>query len=287
MSLATTQGKGRNIFVAIFFSFTALFSLLALVSSVIDMVKASNASTWPVVDGVVISSQVRRGCKNMAHYLPSVNYRYTVKGHEYVGGRIAFGANICGSESHAATIASAYPQGKVVSVHFDPTSPNESTLIEGRTEDGIWLAFIFAPLILAVSLPSAYHYASLCLTSQSTRPAQKGAQAGDFDIERHNEARSLSRLLEFRHCVSCRRPVPHSPGLAPRYPAIWPPQPPVPDRPSPRALCHVRAPANHPLAEHHRSHVDSVRHRRRCLRSPCEHLGGEVNCPCASESAPK
>jgi uncharacterized protein DUF3592 len=177
---STSRGKGRNIFVAVFFTFTALFSLWALASSVKDVIKATAASTWPVVEGVVLSSQVQRGCKNFAYYLPFVSYRYTVERQEYVGRRIAFGANICSSESDAAKIANAYPEGKTIQVHFDPASPDESALNVSRTEAGTWPVFIFALLIFSISLPVAYHYIKLCLTSQSTGPARKAAQSGDF-----------------------------------------------------------------------------------------------------------
>lgn len=172
---STTQGKGRNIFVAVFFAFTALFSLLAFTSSVMDAIKASTASTWPTVDGVVVSSQVQRGCKNLAYYLPFVTYRYTVERQEYVGRRIAFGANTCSSESDATKITNAYPEGKTVQVHFDPSFPHESVLNVSGTETGTWPVFIFALLIFSISAPVAYHYIMLYLTSQSTGPAQKAA----------------------------------------------------------------------------------------------------------------
>ena len=180
MHPSTTQGKGLNIFLAVFFSFTALFSLWAFTSSVKDAISASGAATWPVVDGVIVSSQVRPACKGLAYFLPFVNYRYTVERQEYVGRRIAFGANICSTESNAARIANAYYEGKSVQVHFDPDSPEESALDVSRTESGIWLVFIFAPLIFSISLPIAYRFIKLCLTSQSTGPARKTAQSGDF-----------------------------------------------------------------------------------------------------------
>lgn len=177
---STNQGKCQGIFIALFFTLTALFSLWALASSVRDVIRASSASTWPVVDGVIISSQIRRGCKGLVYYLPFVSYQYTVEQEEYLGRRIAFGANVCTSENNAARIISAYPKGKAIQVHFDPSSPDESALDVSRTEAGTWLVFIFAPLILFVSLPVAYHYIKLCLTSQSTGPARKTAQSGDF-----------------------------------------------------------------------------------------------------------
>ncbi|MBK1679657.1 DUF3592 domain-containing protein [Rhodocyclus tenuis] len=180
MLSSTPQGKASNIFVAVFFSFTALFSLWAFTSSVNAVINVSVAATWPVVDGVIVSSKVRPACKGLAYYLPFVNYRYTVERQEYVGRRIAFGANICSTESNAARITNVYSEGKSVQVHFDPASPEESALDVSRTESGTWPVFIFALLIFAISLPIAYHFLKLCLTSQSTGPARKTAQSGDF-----------------------------------------------------------------------------------------------------------
>lgn len=149
MPPSTTQGRGLNIFVALLFSFTTLFSLWALASSVNDFAKASASSAWPVTDGVVVSSQVQRGCKNLASYLPDVRYRYTVGQQEYLARRIQFGDNLCRSKSDAERIVSAYSEGKSIQVHFDPASPNNAALNVSSTEAGTWSVFIVALIILA------------------------------------------------------------------------------------------------------------------------------------------
>lgn len=180
MPPSTTRGRGLNIVVATLFSFTTLFSLWALTSSFNDFAKASASSSWPVTDGVVVSSQVQRGCKNLASYLPDVRYRYTVGQQEYLARRIKFGDNLCRSKNDAERIASAYPEGKTIQVYFDPASPNNAALNVSSTEAGTWSVFIVALIIFSGSLPIAYYYIKLCLTSQSTGPAQKPAQSGDF-----------------------------------------------------------------------------------------------------------
>jgi hypothetical protein len=176
----TTQRRALNIVVALFFTFVALFSLWALTSSAKDFAKASASPTWPFTDGVVVSSQVQRGCKNLAYYLPVVRYRYMVGGQEYVGRRITFGDNLCRSKGDAEKISNAYPEGKAVQVHFDPASPDDAAINVSSTEAGTWSVFIVALIIFSVSLPIAYYYIKLCLTSQSTGPARKAAQSGDF-----------------------------------------------------------------------------------------------------------
>src|SRR5574343_1945363 len=160
------SGRGRNFMVAIFFSCVALFSALALASSIKDVLWASIASSWPVVDGEVISSRLQNSCKNLASYLPVVRYRYRVKDREYVGRRIAFGSHVCGSEAYASRVTSAYPEGRIIPVHFDPASPEESTLTAGQAEVGTWPVMLLALLFLTISLPVAHHFARLCLPSK-------------------------------------------------------------------------------------------------------------------------
>ena len=179
MQPSTTQNKAVNIFLAIFFSFAAIFSLWAFISSVRDAISASGAATWPVVDGVIVSSQVQPACKGRAFYLPFVSYRYVVENQTYIGRRIAFGAHVCGTESNAARIADTYYEGKAVQVHFDPASPEESVLDVSRTESGTLPVFVFAVLIFSFSSLIAYQCIRRCLTSQPAGRAQKAPQSGD------------------------------------------------------------------------------------------------------------
>jgi len=175
MPPSTTQGRGLNIFVALFFSFTTLFSLWALASSVNDFANASASSAWPVTDGVVVSSQIQRGCKNLASYLPDVRYRYSVRQQEYQGRRIQFGDNLCRSKSDAERIVSAYSEGKSIQVHFDPASPNNPALNVSSTEAGTWSVLIVALIIFSGSFPTAYYYIKLCLTSSQKRQQRPGS----------------------------------------------------------------------------------------------------------------
>lgn len=82
-------------------------------------------------------------------------------------------------------IAAAYPEGKTIQVHFDPDSPDDAAINVSSTEAGTWSVFIVALIILSGSLPIAYYYIKLCLTSQSTGPARKPAQSGDFNVGRN------------------------------------------------------------------------------------------------------
>ncbi|WP_295006828.1 DUF3592 domain-containing protein [uncultured Dechloromonas sp.] len=176
MPTPTIHGRALNIFIAAFLTFIVIFSLCALISSVKDFAKASASPAWPSTEGLVISSQIQRKCKNLASYMPEILYRYTVEQQEYVGRRINFGDNLCRSKIDAERIANAYPEGKNIQVYFDPTSPENAAISVSSTESGTWSVFIVALIIFGASSPIAYYYIKLCLTSQSTGPARKAAQ---------------------------------------------------------------------------------------------------------------
>ncbi|GAB4402667.1 MAG: hypothetical protein OHK0048_20740 [Rhodoferax sp.] len=63
-------------------------------------------------------------------YSPVIRYRYTVKGREYVGDRIAPGGLVdTSSQTHAVRWAQRFPPGSRVRVHYNPKSPAEAYLI--------------------------------------------------------------------------------------------------------------------------------------------------------------
>lgn len=154
--------KGVSCFVGAFCSFLALFSFWALTSSVLDLIKLSGTSKWHAVDGVVVSSQVRPGCKNLSNYLPSVSYQYAVERREYLGHRIEIGAGACRSKSEATRIASAYPEGQTVRVYFDPEAPDESALDVSRPAQGTIPVITFALVVFGITFPVARHNIRLC-----------------------------------------------------------------------------------------------------------------------------
>lgn len=142
-----------KIFLVVFCSVVGLVTLWAMITSVVSIVQASNSQSWPIADGTIVSSTIIRQQGKGPPYCPSVRYQYTVAAQEYVGNRIAFGALDCGTEAESTKIASAYPEGRTLPVHYDPESPSTSTLVVGKVTADTWLVFIFVPLLFMVMLP--------------------------------------------------------------------------------------------------------------------------------------
>lgn len=122
----------------------------------LDIVAAHNAVAWPTVVGEVLSSEAQEGCGKGESYFPSVRYRYVVQSKEYEGRRIAFGNCGCGSEGEAAAIASEYPQGSLVIVHFNAWSPSEAVLLVGDVLDETWIGIALTVVVAVASFGLAY-----------------------------------------------------------------------------------------------------------------------------------
>jgi hypothetical protein len=83
--------------------------------------------SWPTVSGYVVSSDVAG--KRAMH--PNVTYRYTVDGREFKGvsdlDMPGFGNRRSRLET-AEIIVHEYPPGTIVTVHYNPDNPADSTL---------------------------------------------------------------------------------------------------------------------------------------------------------------
>ena len=144
------QSSILRLFLVVLCSVVVLGTMWAVTISVVSIIQASNSQSWPVADGTVVSSTVIRRKGKGYPYCPSVHYQYSVAAQKFIGDSIAFGALDCGTEAEATRIASAYPEGKTLPVHYDPESPSTSTLVVGKVTADTWLVFIFVPLLLMV-----------------------------------------------------------------------------------------------------------------------------------------
>ena len=173
-----TSSRGQQIYGAIFFSAGALLCLWIAVSSVIGIIEANNAVTWPTTAGVVLSSKAQKGCGKGASFFPSVHYRYTISSQQYEGRRIAFGNCGCGSEGSAAVVAGQYPEGSAVVVHFNPSAPSEAVLMIGAVLDETWLGVFITGIMFFVSSALAYVFIKQATANPAvhTDLARKAAQ---------------------------------------------------------------------------------------------------------------
>ena len=135
-----------------------LFGLVFVLVSVDQMNKAKAAKAWPIIQGVVVASELveRRSHNSKTHhttitYEPQVQYEYSLVGQKYTGKRIGFGT---ASYDHgtAETKISPYPIGATVQVHYDPSDPAKA-VIETKAMGGssmIIVAVIFFIVGLAL-----------------------------------------------------------------------------------------------------------------------------------------
>lgn len=110
-----------------------VFGLVLIIISITSRKKAQAAQNWPTTSGVIESSRVdvHTSTDSDGHrsttYKPVVSYRYQLMGLEYMGDRIAFGANTF-KLSKSEEIIRRYPVGQPVTVHYNPDKPQDSVL---------------------------------------------------------------------------------------------------------------------------------------------------------------
>jgi Tfp pilus assembly protein PilV len=122
----------KLIFVVCVGLFGALLLILGLYSSIMD----TSASSWPVTEGTITSSQVESwgsGAHDPIDYRPAITYQYQVGGKTYNGSQISSGATFYGGVNvdeyeQANAIVSNYPVGSIVEVHYNPNNPNNAVL---------------------------------------------------------------------------------------------------------------------------------------------------------------
>ena len=111
--------------------------IIFLVIGLIFRGKVKKAQTWPVVSGIVESTEIkahktttkqgRSSYRTSTSYEPVVNYTYTVNGQPYTGKRLAY-SGFQGSEFSAREKLEQYPQGGSVQVHYNPKKPGDALL---------------------------------------------------------------------------------------------------------------------------------------------------------------
>ncbi len=122
---------------------------------------ANESLSWSSVEGSVVKAEVRTdvSLRNSAagaapnthvEYYVSVNYTYDVEGNPYFSSRYSLGQGNRASRHYrertgaAAEAASRFPDGTVVTVHYDPKQPTEAVLATG------WNWGTFVPLLMGL-----------------------------------------------------------------------------------------------------------------------------------------
>jgi hypothetical protein len=106
---------------------------------------AMATSSWPTVEGVVTSSEIKldEGSSGTATYEAKITYGYTVDGVRRSCDRIAYAERHTNRRSDAREITERYPVGKRVQVHYDHDDPYTAVLEPGAST-GAYIAVAVA-----------------------------------------------------------------------------------------------------------------------------------------------
>ncbi len=109
---------------------------------------------WPETEGIITSSEVytSESSEGGTNYCLDISYKYTVDNVNYTGYRVSYSSeDSCDSWSQNAD--DDYPEGKTISVYYDPSDPSESVLETGFAGVDFFLCcFFIFPLIGLVML---------------------------------------------------------------------------------------------------------------------------------------
>lgn len=111
-----------------------ILGALVIIYCLNRVVLAYQSPNWSVVPGQIIASYTTVGGRNNGIVSPRVIYRYTVNGATYTGTEFSYAYNgfyFAGSREMAEAKAAQYPNGSIVQVFYNPSSPAVSCLETG------------------------------------------------------------------------------------------------------------------------------------------------------------
>lgn len=119
-----------------------------------DVWRAWSSHSWPVVEGQITLSQIRRwrrvrGGQEVStwNHAPEIRYQYLVAGHQYHAHTICFGREWNTNEFDAHDTLKRYPSGARVRVWYDPQRPNHATL-EPRASSRVYLMLCLSSFMM-------------------------------------------------------------------------------------------------------------------------------------------
>jgi hypothetical protein len=131
---------------AAFLVVLAAIGLWWSIENSIDIWKASESKSWPLVVAQVVTSTTEKGCGRGRTHHPTIKYTYMVEGGTYSGDRIRFGSPICVGESSAIEVVDRYPVGSKVNVHVNPRNSFEAVLLPGELGTRTWVSAVGSAL---------------------------------------------------------------------------------------------------------------------------------------------
>jgi Protein of unknown function (DUF3592) len=133
--------------------------------------REAHSARWPSVEGVVMESRLAfqpGGRSTLYVYMPAVHYRYRVGNRDFTGSRLDFHTqDLWHSRLYADRKLAQYPEGKVVSVAYDPRDPSFAVLEAGLTGDASSLIYLTGGFLVLFGIGFIY----LLVTMPAERPA--------------------------------------------------------------------------------------------------------------------
>jgi hypothetical protein len=110
------------------------------------------AESFPTVSGKIIKSQIRtsRGSKGSTNYRPDLVYQYRVSDIKYTGTQYQFGDLDNSGSRWASRLVGAFPVGKEVLIHYDPSNPASAALATGLDGSEIFMTLFLTPFNCAM-----------------------------------------------------------------------------------------------------------------------------------------
>jgi len=109
--------------------------------------KGYESQNWPTTEGKIIKSRIA-GAKRIIARRAFIKYEYFVAGKRYVSSQISY-TLIIGDYSGAVEILREYPEGKIVTVYYNPDDSMDAVL---KTEISGRISWLFILSILPIIL---------------------------------------------------------------------------------------------------------------------------------------
>lgn len=119
--------------------------------------KAAAMAAWPTTIGTVLghgideTTSVDADGDRDTSYETTIRYAYQALGREWTGSRVSLAGNSFPSRRKAQAWLDERPVGSTVTVHYDPTRPDEAVLRIDASNDW-WVPLFFFALAAAVGL---------------------------------------------------------------------------------------------------------------------------------------
>lgn len=139
----------------------ASLGVLVLLLFVASWRMSRRAADWPLVRGTVLSSGTEtiekhsNGRRTLTH-APAIEYAYRVNDVDYVSRQVKLGVTMSAGKSYAAGVASRYPKGAAIDVHYDPADPSNAALENPAGTRWFLLAVAAALFALAAHQAGAF-----------------------------------------------------------------------------------------------------------------------------------